>query len=58
MPLFEKQARDPVVDKYDLSSLKLVVCGAALLGKELEEELTRRLKVGVGQAYGLSKRRI
>lgn len=29
--------KSPVVDKYDLSSVRTVVCGAAPLGKELEE---------------------
>lgn len=48
-------ARDPVVSDYNLSSLKLVISGAAPLGRELEKELATRLKTSVVQAYGLTE---
>ena len=38
-----------------MSSLKLVISGAAPLGPELEKELARRLKTSVTQAYGLTE---
>lgn len=36
-------AREPIVAKYDMSSLNLVISGAAPLGAELEKELEKRL---------------
>ncbi len=48
-------ARDPEVSKWDLSSLRLVVSGAAPMGKDLEDETAARLKCEVGQAYGLTE---
>lgn len=47
-------AREPVVDKYDMSSLRLIISGAAPLGSELEGQLGKRLKTNVAQAYGLT----
>ena len=41
--------KTPLVRRYDLSSLKLIACGAAPLGKETEEELQQTLKVKVIQ---------
>ncbi|GAA6002384.1 hypothetical protein JCM10207_001092 [Rhodosporidiobolus poonsookiae] len=55
-PIALQLARHPDVDKYDLSSLRLVISGAAPLGPELEEELAKRLpKCTVVQAYGLTE---
>lgn len=42
-------AREPVVDNYDLSSLRLVISGAAPLGPELEREVSKRLNTNVAQ---------
>jgi acyl-CoA synthetase (AMP-forming)/AMP-acid ligase II len=36
-------ARDPRVSKYDLSSMRIIISGAAPLGPELERELAERL---------------
>ena len=44
-------ARQPVVDKYDLSSLRLVMSGAAPLGRELEIELSKRIGTNVTQVF-------
>ena len=41
--------KTPLVQRYDLSSLKLIICGSAPLGKETEEELQQTLKVRVIQ---------
>jgi 4-coumarate--CoA ligase len=54
-PIILQLAKNPVVDKYDLSSLKMVNSGAAPLTKELVEEFYARLKVPVKQGYGLSE---
>ena len=48
-------AKHPVVDKFDLSTLKLVFSGAAPLGAELEVELAGRLGCRVSQGYGMTE---
>ncbi|GAA5932964.1 hypothetical protein JCM1841_003856 [Sporobolomyces salmonicolor] len=55
-PIALALARDPVVTKYNLKSLRLVISGAAPLGPELEKELAKRLEgCNVIQAYGLTE---
>ncbi|GAA5994722.1 hypothetical protein JCM5350_001479 [Sporobolomyces pararoseus] len=55
-PIALALARDPIATKHDLSSLRLVISGAAPLGPELEKELASRLpKCEVIQAYGLTE---
>ena len=49
-------AKSPIVDKYDLSSLRIVLSGAAPLGVELGDQVERRLpNARVTQGYGLSE---
>jgi 4-coumarate--CoA ligase len=43
--------KDPLVKKYDTSSLRMLGCGAAPLGKEHIEAIERQLGVGVKQGY-------
>lgn len=40
-------AKSPLVDKYDLSSLHSIICGAAPLGKKTEIEVKNRIGVKV-----------
>ncbi|KAJ9492335.1 hypothetical protein VN97_g938 [Penicillium thymicola] len=47
--------KHPVVDKYDLSSLRMMNSGAAPLTQELVEAVYSRIKVGIKQGYGLSE---
>lgn len=47
--------KHPLVDKYDLSTLKVLHSGAAPLTKELTESVWDRLKIPVKQGYGLSE---
>ncbi|KAJ5176114.1 uncharacterized protein N7482_001991 [Penicillium canariense] len=47
--------KHPVVDKYDLSSLRMMNSGAAPLTQELVENVYARIKVGIKQGYGLSE---
>ncbi|XP_078151141.1 4-coumarate--CoA ligase 2-like [Carex rostrata] len=55
-PLVLAMAKSPVVDKYDLSSIRIVLSGAAPLGKELQEALRNRLPQAVfGQGYGMTE---
>ncbi|PNS19024.1 4-coumarate--CoA ligase-like 7 [Sphaceloma murrayae] len=48
-------AKHPIVEKYDLSSLRMMNSGAAPLTKELVEALWARKKLKVKQGYGLSE---
>ena len=55
-PMVLALARHPVVDKYDMSTLRVCLCGAAPLGPELCDEVQRRLpNVSMAQGYGLSE---
>lgn len=48
-------SKHPVVDNYDLSSLRMMNSGAAPLTREIVDAIYRRLKVPVKQGYGLSE---
>lgn len=48
-------ARQAVVDDYDLSSLRIITCGAAPLGAELARSCADRLGCRVKQAYGMTE---
>lgn len=47
--------KHPAVDKYDLSSLRMLNCGAAPLTQELVKAVYERIKVPIKQGYGLSE---
>ncbi|KAI8147112.1 hypothetical protein BJV82DRAFT_376835 [Fennellomyces sp. T-0311] len=51
-PVAVHLGKSPIVDKYDLSSLRVLGCGAAPLGKEHIEALQRRIPAAVKQGYG------
>ena len=54
-PIILGLAKHPLVDQYDLSSLKLLTSGAAPLGKELVEATYKRIGCVVTQGYGLTE---
>ncbi|OXV10990.1 hypothetical protein Egran_01251 [Elaphomyces granulatus] len=54
-PIVLLLGKHPIVDKYDLSSLRMLNSGAAPLTRELVEVTSTRLKIGVKQGYGLSE---
>ncbi|XP_012942397.1 4-coumarate--CoA ligase [Aplysia californica] len=55
-PLAIFLAKHPLVDKYDMSSLRQVTSGAAPLGSEVSEEFQKRLPhVVLNQGYGLTE---
>jgi acyl-CoA synthetase (AMP-forming)/AMP-acid ligase II len=54
-PIVLALAKHPAVDRYDLSSLRWVGCGAAPLGAELQEACARRLGRPVLQGYGMTE---
>jgi acyl-CoA synthetase (AMP-forming)/AMP-acid ligase II len=54
-PMVLGLAKSPVVDNYDLSSLKQIFSGAAPLTAELQEEAAARVKCQVVQGYGMTE---
>ena len=44
-PIVNFLANDPMVDQFDLSSLRDPYSGASTLGKELTEKMVQRLKL-------------
>jgi acyl-CoA synthetase (AMP-forming)/AMP-acid ligase II len=54
-PIVIALAKHPVVESYDLSSLKLVGSGAAPLGAEMQRVCENRLKTPVVQGYGMTE---
>jgi len=54
-PMILALAKQPVIDNYDLSSLKFVLSGAAPLGADLAEAAASRIDCEVVQAYGMTE---
>ena len=54
-PVIVRLARDKMVDDYDLSSVRMITCGAAPLTQELVDSVHKRLNIKINQAYGLSE---
>src|SRR3989475_9006252 len=54
-PIVLKLARDPMIDNYDLSSLKMIFSGAAPLGPDLSAECMKRIGCGIRQGYGMTE---
>ncbi|KAH9818582.1 putative 4-coumarate--CoA ligase 1 [Teratosphaeria destructans] len=48
-------SKHPVVEKYDLRSLRMMNSGAAPLTKDLVDAMHKRIRVPVKQGYGLSE---
>jgi acyl-CoA synthetase (AMP-forming)/AMP-acid ligase II len=54
-PIMIALAKSPVVDAYDLSRLKVIFSAAAPLGREVGEQVARRLGCFVKQGYGMTE---
>ena len=54
-PILLLISKHPIIDKYDLSSLRMVNCGAAPLTRELIDAVNERIPLPVKQGYGLSE---
>ena len=54
-PILLALTKHPIVDKYDLSSLRALFSGAAPLSEELASACEGRLGVAVRQGYGLTE---
>ncbi|KAI8391641.1 uncharacterized protein BYT42DRAFT_592036 [Radiomyces spectabilis] len=54
-PVAVHLAKSAIVEKYDLSSLRLLGCGAAPLSKEHIESLAQRIPATLKQGYGMTE---
>lgn len=54
-PVILHLAKSPVVEEFDLRSLRIITCGAAPLSRDLIFKVNERLGTEVKQAYGLSE---
>lgn len=54
-PVAVALAKHPIVDNYDLSSLKVMMSGAAPLDDELGKAVAKRLDLHMLQGYGMSE---
>ncbi|RDW76943.1 hypothetical protein BP6252_04996 [Coleophoma cylindrospora] len=54
-PVLLQLAKSGIVDRFDLSSLRMMSSGAAPLSRELVDAVYKRLRVPIKQAYGLSE---
>ncbi|PYS50156.1 MAG: 4-coumarate--CoA ligase family protein [Acidobacteria bacterium] len=54
-PIMLALAKQPIVDRYDLSSLKLVMSGAAPLREEISRVCCERLHCFIKQGYGMTE---
>lgn len=55
-PLMVFLAKHPLVSKYDLSSIRLIRCGAAPLSKEVQLAVQKRINLtNIKQGYGMTE---
>ncbi|MEA2433658.1 MAG: hypothetical protein QOG54_1115 [Actinomycetota bacterium] len=54
-PIILALAKHPIVDKYDLESLEVIMSGAAPLGQDLQDAAQARVGSVVMQGYGLTE---
>jgi len=54
-PIIIGLAKHPLVEKYDMSSINMIISAAAPLGADVEKAVVERLGVGVKQAWGMSE---
>ena len=54
-PLVLALSKHPLVDNYDVSSIRLISSGAAPLGQELEQACADRIDCQIYQGYGLTE---
>jgi acyl-CoA synthetase (AMP-forming)/AMP-acid ligase II len=54
-PIVLALAKEPIVDRYDVSSLTAILCGGAPLGGEVARACAERLGCRVKQGYGMTE---
>eukprot|EP00126_Sphaerothecum_destruens_P012901 Sdes_comp22076_c0_seq1m20601 len=55
-PIAVLLSKDPLVDKFDISTMTTLCCGAAPLGGEVQEQIMKRYPyIEIQQAYGMTE---
>ncbi|XP_010928652.1 4-coumarate--CoA ligase 2 isoform X2 [Elaeis guineensis] len=55
-PIVVEITKSPLMDSYDLSSIRMLVSGAAPMGKDLEDKLRAKIpNAKFGQGYGMTE---
>lgn len=54
-PILVQLAKNPIVANYDLSSLRVITCGAAPLSAETEALVRARVGCQINQGYGMTE---
>jgi len=54
-PILVMLSKRPETSKYDLSSVTDVLCGAAPLSKELQNDVAKRFNVQINQGWGMTE---
>ncbi|XP_074572732.1 4-coumarate--CoA ligase CCL1-like [Curcuma longa] len=55
-PIVLEFVKNPLVDSYDLSSIRMVMSGSAPMGKELQDKFMAKLpNAQLGQGYGMTE---
>jgi 4-coumarate--CoA ligase len=54
-PILVMLSKRPETAKYDLSSVKNILCGAAPLSKELQNDVSKRFKLNIVQGWGMTE---
>jgi acyl-CoA synthetase (AMP-forming)/AMP-acid ligase II len=54
-PIVLALAKHPMVDSYDMSSVQMIISGAAPMSADLAQEAARRLNCEVVQGYGMTE---
>ncbi|MCC6945394.1 MAG: AMP-binding protein, partial [Thermomicrobiales bacterium] len=54
-PILVQLAKNPIVDEYDLSSLKFITSGAAPLSADIEYQVRDRIGCTIKQGYGMTE---
>ncbi|KIV93841.1 hypothetical protein PV10_05026 [Exophiala mesophila] len=54
-PIIVMLAKRAETAKYDISSVKRIICGAAPLSGDLQNEVNRRFGLTIGQAWGMTE---
>ncbi len=54
-PVIVMLSKRPEVAKYDLSSVNDILCGAAPLSKELQNDVAKRFNIQINQGWGMTE---
>lgn len=54
-PIMVMLSKRPETSKYDLSSVTDILCGAAPLSKELQNEISKKLRCEIVQGWGMTE---